>query len=113
MRMEHENELKEALDFISPAALTYEEWTMVGMALKDSGLPVTVWEAWSARDGGRYHKGECAKKWESFHGSTKPVTESSIFQLAYSHGWSGPAGHALDWGDELSAGPVPRPRAAW
>ena len=78
---------------------------MVGMALKDSGLPVTVWEAWSARDGGRYHKGECAKKWESFHGSTKPVTESSIFQLAYSHGWSGPAGHALDWGDELSAGP--------
>lgn len=105
MRMEHENELKEALDFISPAALTYEEWTMVGMALKDSGLPVTVWEAWSARDGGRYHKGECAKKWESFHGSTKPVTESSIFQLAYSHGWNGPAGHALDWGDELSAGP--------
>lgn len=105
MRMEHEDELKEALDFISPASLTYEEWTMVGMALKDSGLPVTVWEAWSARDGGRYHKGECAKKWESFHGSTKPVTESSIFQLAYSHGWSGPAGHALDWGDELSAGP--------
>ena len=105
MRMEHENELKEALDFISPASLTYEEWTMVGMALKDSGLPVTVWEAWSARDGGRYHKGECAKKWESFHGSTKPVTENSIFQLAYSHGWSGPAGHALDWGDELSAGP--------
>lgn len=104
MRMEHENELKEALDFISPAALTYEEWTMVGMALKDSGLPVTLWEQWSARDGGRYHKGECAKKWESFHGSTKPVTESSIFQLAYSHGWSGPAGHALDWGDELSAG---------
>ena len=103
--MEHENELKEALDFISPASLTYEEWTMVGMALKDSGLPVTVWEAWSARDGGRYHKGECSKKWESFHGSTKPVTESSIFQLAYSHGWSGPAGHALDWGDELSAGP--------
>ena len=105
MRMEHENELKEALDFISPASLTYEEWTMVGMGLKEAGLPVTVWEAWSARDGGRYHKGECAKKWESFHGSTKPVTESSIFQLAYSHGWSGPAGHALDWGDELSAGP--------
>ena len=105
MRMEHENELKEALDFISPASLTYEEWTMVGMGLKEAGLPVTVWEAWSARDGGRYHKGECAKKWESFHGSAKPVTESSIFQLAYSHGWSGPAGHALDWGDELSAGP--------
>ena len=104
--MEHENELKEALDFVSPSALTYDEWLMVGMALKDSGLPVTLWEQWSTRDAGRYHKGECAKKWESFHGGgASPVTASSIFQLAYSHGWSGPAGHALDWGDELSAGP--------
>lgn len=104
--MEHENELKEALDFISPSALTYDEWLMVGMGLKDSGMPVTAWEQWSTRDAGRYHKGECVKKWESFHGGGgSPVTASSIFQLAYSHGWSGPAGHALDWGDELSAGP--------
>ena len=105
MRMEHENDIKEALDFVSPSALTYEEWLMVGMGLKEAGLPVTVWEQWSARDGGRYHKGECVKKWESFHGSSKPVTQSSIFQLAYEHGWSGPAGHALDWGDELTVGP--------
>ncbi len=103
--MEHENELKEALDFVSPSALTYDEWLMVGMALKDSGLPVTLWEQWSTRDAGRYHKGECAKKWESFHGGgASPVTASSIFQLAYSHGWSGPAGHALDWNDDISAG---------
>lgn len=108
--MEHENELKEALDFISPAALTYDEWLMVGMGLKDSGLPVTVWEQWSTRDAGRYHKGECARKWESFHGGgASPVTASSIFQLAYSHGWSGPAGHALDWNDDISAGPGAQP----
>jgi len=108
--MEHENELKEALDFISPAALTYDEWLMVGMGLKDSGLPVTVWEQWSTRDAGRYHKGECVKKWESFHGGGgSPVTASSIFQLAYSHGWSGPAGHALDWNDDISAGPGAQP----
>ena len=105
MRMEHENDIKEALDFVSPSALTYEEWLMVGMGLKEAGLPVAVWEQWSARDGGRYHKGECIKKWESFHGSSKPVTQSSIFQLAYEHGWSGPAGHALDWVDELTVGP--------
>ena len=105
MRMEHKNDIKEALDFVSPSALTYEEWLMVGMGLKEAGLPVAVWEQWSARDGGRYHKGECIKKWESFHGSSKPVTQSSIFQLAYAHGWSGPAGHALDWGDELTVGP--------
>lgn len=103
--MEHENDIKEALDFVSPSALTYEEWLMVGMGLKEAGLPVAVWEQWSARDGGRYHKGECIKKWESFHGSSKPVTQSSIFQLAYEHSWSGPAGHALDWGDELTVGP--------
>lgn len=103
--MEHENDIKEALDFVSPAALTYEEWLMVGMGLKEAGLPVAVWEQWSARDGGRYHKGECIKKWESFHGSSKPVTQSSIFQLAYEHGWSGPAGYALDWGDDLTVGP--------
>ncbi len=104
--MEHENELKEALDFVSPSALTYDEWLMVGMALKDAGLPVTIWEQWSTRDAGRYHKGECVKKWESFHGGgASPVTASSIFQLAYSHGWSGPAGHALDWNDDISAGP--------
>ena len=78
--MEHENELKEALDFVSPSALTYDEWLMVGMALKDSGLPVTIWEQWSTRDAGRYHKGECVKKWESFHGGgASPVTASSIF----------------------------------
>ena len=105
MRMEHENDIKEALDFVSPSALTYEEWLMVGMGLKEAGLPVAVWEQWSARDGGRYHKGECIKKWESFHGSSKPVTQSSIFQLAYEHGWSGPVGRALDWGDELTVGP--------
>lgn len=108
--MEHENDLKEALEFLSPSALTYDEWVAVGMALKDGGLPVTVWEQWSTRDAGRYHKGECVKKWESFHGGGgSPVTVSSIFQMAYSHGWSGPAGHALDWNDDIAAGPGAQP----
>ena len=76
-----------------------------GHGLKEAGLPVEAWEQWSARDGGRYHKGECAKKWASFHGGGgSPVTASSIFQLAYSSGWRGPAGHALDWNDDISAG---------
>ena len=103
--MDNANELKEALDFLTPSALTYEEWVMVGMALKDAGLPAEVWEQWSARDGGRYHKGECIRKWESFHGGAKPVTASSIFRLAYAQGWSGAAGHGLDWSDAISAAP--------
>ena len=103
--MDNANELKEALDFLSPSALTYDEWILVGMGLKEAGLPVEAWEQWSARDGGRYHKGECTKKWASFHGGGgSPVTASSIFQLAYSSGWRGPAGHALDWNDDISAG---------
>lgn len=108
--MDNANELKEALDFLSPSALTYDEWILVGMGLKEAGLPVEAWEQWSARDGGRYHKGECAKKWASFHGGGgSPVTASSIFQMAYSHGWSGPAGHALDWNDDIAAGPGAQP----
>ena len=37
--MEHEKEqdLRAALDAISPAALEYSQWAMVGMALKESG----------------------------------------------------------------------------
>lgn len=94
-------ELREALDALSPAGLTYQEWLSVGMGLKDAGLPVTEWEAWSARDSGRYHPGECARKWAGFRGSETPVTASSIFALARAHGWAGPAGQALDWGDEI------------
>lgn len=78
------------------------------MALKEAGLPCSAWEQWSARDPGRYHKGECAHKWETFRGSPRPVTQNSIFALARDQGWTGPAGQALDWGDELAA----RPQAA-
>ena len=101
--MDNANDLKEALDFISPANLTYEEWVTVGMGLKEAGFPVTAWEQWSSRDGSRYHKGECARKWESFRGNPKPITENSIFDLARNHGWPGPAGHELDWNDAICA----------
>lgn len=96
------SDLREALDALSPVGLTYQEWLSVGMALKNAGLTVTAWEQWSARDGGRYHTGECARKWEGFRGSETPVTANSIFALARSHGWQGPAGRELDWGDEIS-----------
>ena len=94
MRMEHENDIKEALDFVSPSALTYEEWLMVGMGLKEAGLPVAVWEQWSARDGGRDHKGECIKKWESFHGRAA----SSSWPMST----AGPALQAMRWTGAMS-----------
>lgn len=103
--MTNANDLKQALDYLSPAGLTYTEWAMVGMALKQAGLPCALWEQWSARDGGRYHKGECARKWESFRGNANPVTEGSIFKLAMDRGWPGSAGSELDWDDEITAAP--------
>ena len=108
--MDNANDLKEALDFISPANLTYEEWVTVGMGLKEAGFPVAAWEQWSSRDGSRYHKGECARKWESFRGNPKPITENSIFALARNHGWPGPAGHELDWNDAICAAWMQTPR---
>ncbi len=103
--MTNTNDLKQALEYLSPASMTYTEWAMVGMALKQAGLPCAMWEQWSARDGGRYHKGECARKWESFHGNANPVTEGSIFKLAMDRGWPGPADSELDWDDEITAAP--------
>ena len=100
------NELLQALEAISPATCTYQEWLTVGMGLKEAGMPVTAWERWSARDGSRYHKGECARKWESFRGSPAPVTANSIFKLARDHGWTGPADVELDWNDEIRVGPA-------
>ena len=94
-------ELQQALDAISPAGCTYQEWLAVGMGLKEAGMPVTAWEQWSARDGGRYHKGECAKKWESFRGSPAPVTQNSIFRMAMERGWARPSDRELDWDDEI------------
>ena len=52
--MEHKNDnLEELLQYIDPAGLSYSEWCGIGMALKDAGYPVSVWDSWSARDGAR------------------------------------------------------------
>ena len=64
-----DDNLDELLDYIDPAALTYQEWCGVGMALKDSGYDCSLWDSWSQRDTARYHSGECEKKWRSFAGS--------------------------------------------
>ena len=96
----------EALDHIDPAGLDYQEWLGVGMGLKEAGCPVTAWEEWSRRDGGRYHPGECEKKWNGFRGSADPVTAGTIVRMARDRGWR-PApsqpGHELSWDDEISA----------
>ena len=68
------SELLEILDHIDPAALDYQEWVNVGMALKDEGYTCKDWDNWSKGDSARYHAGDCEKKWQSFNGSSAPVT---------------------------------------
>lgn len=98
--------LTEILASLNPAACSYQEWVTVGMGLKESGRPVSDWDEWSRRDAGRYHPGECEKKWETFQGTSgAPVTGGSIYQIAVDHGWTPPKreGHELAWDDEINA----------
>lgn len=87
------------LDYIDPAALTYQEWVNVGMALKHEGISVDEWDRWSARDPARYHPGDCEQKWQSFNGSAAPVTGGTIVQMAKEAGWrpSRRDDEPLDW----------------
>ncbi len=99
------SDLLEILQYVEPSLLTYQEWTNVGMALKQHGFTASDWEAWSLRDPARYHLGECAKKWDSFRGSPHPVSSGTIVQLALEQGWSPPGrkneSYELDWNSSI------------
>lgn len=101
--MEQRTDVLELIEYINPAELDYQEWVNVGMALKHEGYTAADWDAWSRRDIGRYHSGECFKKWGSFHGSGTPITAGTIVQMAKDHGWEpaphGEPGHELEWED--------------
>lgn len=99
--MEQKTSLTEIIEYIDPGSLNYQEWINVGMALKQEGYSVNVWDMWSSRDIGRYHRGECARKWNSFSGSSSPVTGGTIVQMALDHGWTPNLGHELDWCDTI------------
>ena len=100
--MEQKTDLRELLRHIDPSSCDYSEWVAVGMALKEEGYSVADWDAWSALDCRRYHKGECEKKWTSFTGSGEPVTGGTIYQMAVDRGWEPEHGHELDWDAVIS-----------
>lgn len=101
--MEQRTDLLEIINSIHPADLDYQEWVNVGMALKHEGYTAADWDRWSQLDHSRYHSGECFRKWESFHGSSAPVTAGTIVQIAMDHGWipERDPGHELGWGDVI------------
>ncbi len=100
--MEQRTDLLDIIKYINPSELDYQEWVQVGMALKHEGYTASDWDQWSRNDS-RYHQGECEKKWNSFRGSSVPVTAGTIVQMAMEHGWR-PSyeDHELDWDDEVS-----------
>lgn len=100
--MDNKLDLLDVLSYIHPADLNYQEWVNVGMALKEEGYTAADWENWSRRDSGRYHAGECFRKWESFRGTSSPVTGGTIVQMAKENGWMPvQGGHELDWNDQI------------
>lgn len=94
-------DLLEILPFVDPGMLNYKEWVNIGMALKDAGYTASDWDSWSRSDSHRYHAGDCLKKWDSFHGSTDPVTAGTVVQLAKDQGWvperKGNGSYELEW----------------
>lgn len=100
--MKQQINLLDILEYISPGELTYQEWINVGMALKQEGYQVAVWDFWSRKDMGRYHEGECARKWNSFHGDNNPVTGGTIVQMAMERGWKSEQGYELNWNGIIS-----------
>ncbi|MGE4272085.1 MAG: AAA family ATPase [Desulfitobacterium sp.] len=104
--MEKQYDLLEVLNHIDPGALNYQDWVNVGMALKEAGHTAADWDAWSRRDVGRYHPGECFRKWDSFRGSSKPVTAGTIVALAKDQGWwpsRNEDSYELDWDSIIGA----------
>lgn len=99
--MDNQFDLLEAIEYINPAELNYQNWVNVGMALQHEGYGVSVWDNWSAKDYARYHKGECERKWNTFRGSSSPVTGGTIVQMAREMGWNPEYGHELDWNDTI------------
>ena len=92
------SEILQYLEALDPAALNYTEWVQCGMALKEEGYPVSVWDHWSERDPARYKEGECSRKWETFHGSGDIVTGGTIFQICKDKGLLAKADF-MDWDD--------------
>ena len=91
-----------ALNSLDVAALSYQEWIQVGMALQAEGYDCSVWENWSRNDR-RYHPGECERKWRTFRGTASPVKGGTIVQMAKARGWVPACGDGvMAWDDSIA-----------
>lgn len=93
-----------ALRAIDPASTSYEEWVQVGMALHREGFDLSIWDNWSAQDAGRYHTGECERKWKGFgQTNNSEVTGGTLMDIAKKRGFSFyDSMEVLDWDSVVS-----------
>ena len=97
--------LLSALKAIPPDQCDYEEWVEIGMALHHEGYSCSTWDEWSQGDLGRYHNGECEKKWQTFGSASQPVTGGTIIDRAKRFGWMPErydGNELLDWNSIIS-----------
>jgi len=71
-----------ALAYIAPEE--YDVWLKVGMAIKEAGGDISVWEDWSMSSE-KYKVGDCGKKWNSFKGTGVGI--GSVFHMAKQKGF--------------------------
>jgi P4 family phage/plasmid primase-like protien len=57
----------------------YDSWLKIGMALKNEGYPLEVWDTWSRRSS-KYEAGICQQKWKSFNSREQnKITMATIY----------------------------------
>ena len=100
-------DLLDILAQMPASSCDYTEWTMVGMALKAEGYPLSAWDDWSRdSDPGRYHDGECARKWAGFSDAQDGgVGAGTVCDIARDHGAQlsqRAPDEAFDWTDEVA-----------
>lgn len=82
--------LLNALKYLNPCELSYDDWFHVGTALKTENIDFEVWDNWSKQDKARYKHEEMDKKWKSF--KVGKVKGGTLITIAKQHGYTGPTG---------------------
>lgn len=98
-----------ALSYIDPNKLNYEEWLVIGQAI-NSQIPgqegLNLWDEWS-KQGDRYERGECHKRWKGFNPGGS-IRGGTLIHFAKQYGFVPPenivtsTGPLLNMIDELN-----------
>lgn len=96
-----ETDAAELLQWIPNHDCDYDTWLAVGMAIHHAtrGNGLGCWVDWSSKSTKHNVKG-MAKKWQSFHDVTNPITGATLYQMAVDNGYVEqiqPLNLALPW----------------